>query len=333
MDKITNVSVIGAGAWGTTIANHLANKNYPVSIWAFEKEVVLNINNKRENSVYLPQIKLSKKIKAFFDIEETVKNADVIVIAIPTKHLRKCLENNNFAFNKKTIFLSLTKGIEKNTFKRPSEIISETKNTKKICALSGPNLSLEIAKGLPAATVIASANIEDAKKLQEIFSSSNFRVYTSDDIIGVEIGGALKNVIAIAAGISDGLKLGNNAKSGLIVRGIKEITRLGVKIGANKETFFGLSGIGDLITTCQSDLSRNHFVGYEIAKGKKLKDILSRMKAIPEGVETTLSAFELSKKLGVEMPITNEIHSVLFEDKNPKDAIINLMTRPYKNEN
>ncbi len=329
---MTKISVIGAGAWGTTMASHLAEKGFDTFIWALEEKVVLNINGARENNIYLPGIRLSSRLKALKDIKEALKGADLAVIAVPSKHLRATLSRTEGAIGKKVLLLSLTKGIERGTFKRPSEIISESTGNTNVAALSGPNLSLEIARGLPAASVVAAKDPAAAKKIQEMLSGPAFRVYTSDDLPGVEVGGAMKNVVALAAGISDGLNLGNNAKSALIVRGLAEITRLGLALGARQETFAGLSGIGDLITTCESSLSRNHTVGKELARGKKIKELLQNMSAVPEGVETAASAFELSKKLGIDMPITAEVHSVIFEGKDPKEAISDLMTRPHKSE-
>lgn len=326
------ISVLGAGAWGTTIASHLAEKGMETTIWALEEKLVLNINGARENNLYLPGIRLSNRLKAVKDMEQALKSAELIIVAIPSKFLRNALSQAKKHIGTKPMILSLTKGIERTTFKRPSEIISEVTGAEKIAALSGPNLSLEIARGLPAASVVASKDLSTASKIQEIMAGATFRVYSSEDIIGVEIGGAMKNVIALAAGICDGLNLGQNAKSALIVRGLAEITRLGAALGARTETFSGLSGIGDLITTCESPLSRNHTVGREIVRGKKINDILKNMSAVPEGVETTLSAYDLSKKFGVEMPITSEVRAVLAEGKDPRQAVSVLMTRPPKNE-
>jgi len=326
------ISVIGAGAWGTTIANILASKGFDTVIWTFETDTEQTINSKKENVTYLPGIKLDDKIKATSNIKDAVKDAAVAIIAVPSKYLRSTLRSFSGQLSKDIVILSLTKGIEKNTFKRPSEIIAEETGIDKIAVLSGPNLSREIAKGLPAASVVAAKDHATAKNLQDILSSEKLRIYTSNDIIGTEIGGAMKNVIAIAAGICDGLGLGNNAKSALMVRGLAEITRLGLALGAKAETFYGLSGMGDLITTCESSLSRNNTVGKEIAQGKKIADILKQTTAVPEGVETASSAFDLAKKIGVEMPITNEIYYVLFEGKDPKTAISMLMARSPKKE-
>lgn len=324
-------AVLGAGAWGTTVANLLAKKNISVTIWAFEQETADDINYSKENKKFLPGIKLNEKITANSNFSESLDNKELIVLAIPTQFIRFVLTKEKFNVSPETICLSISKGIEKDTLKTPSQIVNDFIQNE-IVALSGPNLSKEIANGLPAASAAASKDMSKAKKIQEILSGGNFRVYTSNDVIGVELGGALKNVIAIAAGICDGLNLGNNAKSALMVRGMSEISRLGIKVGASADTFMGLSGIGDLITTCSSALSRNHFVGEEIAKGNKLDDILKKMNAVPEGVDTVISALELSKKNKIEMPIAQEVYNILFDGKNPKDSILLLMMRDLKNE-
>jgi glycerol-3-phosphate dehydrogenase (NAD(P)+) len=246
--------------------------------------------------------------------------------------LRETLRNAARFIKKDALIISAVKGLEIETQKRMSEIIKEELPCEKISVISGPNISKEIARGLPAATVAASADIEIAKLVQQILNSSRFRVYTNTDVTGTELGGALKNVIAIAAGVADGLMLGNNAKSALMVRGITEIMRLGVAMGGKSETFSGLSGIGDLITTCESTLSRNHQVGVEIAKGRKLKDIITKMYDVAEGVPTSKAAREISRRLKIEMPITEEVYSVLYERKDPFKAISSLMQRDLKNE-
>jgi glycerol-3-phosphate dehydrogenase (NAD(P)+) len=242
------------------------------------------------------------------------------------------LRNFSRLIKNDALIISAVKGLEIETQKRMSEVIKEELPCEKIAVISGPNISKEIARGLPAATVAASADIEIAKLVQQILNSSRFRVYTNTDVTGAELGGALKNVIAIAAGVADGLMLGNNAKSALMVRGITEIMRLGVAMGGKSETFSGLSGIGDLITTCESTLSRNHQVGVEIAKGRKLKDIIIKMYDVAEGVPTSKAARELSRRLKIEMPITEEVYSVLYEGKDPFKAISHLMQRELKNE-
>ena len=329
MEKI---SVIGAGAWGTTIAGLLAKKGPEVLLWCYEEETAKEINTLKENRKFLPGIKLHNNITASVDLKGCFKSSKVIVSVVPCQHIRNTYKDKGLVVSEDTVMLSATKGIEKDTLKRPSEIIGEVLKVDRIAVLSGPNLSKEIALGLPAASVIASSDNNTAKKLQEILNTENFRIYTSDDVAGIEFGGALKNVIAIAAGICDGLGLGSNAKSALIVRGMAEIKRLGLACGAKAETFSGLSGIGDLITTCQSSLSRNHFVGEQLASGRSLEEIENRMSAIPEGVDTSVSALRLSEKLGIEMPITKEVYKVLFEGKKPAESIPCLMGRSLKSE-
>lgn len=326
-------AVIGAGAWGTTLADLLAKNGFEVKLWALEKSTVEDINNCRENKSFLPGIKLSGNITASYDIEGVLP-ATLVIIAIPTKFLRSALDfSKGYRISGKDLMvLSAVKGIEKGTLLRPSQMIEEALGIKNAAVISGPNLSREIASGLPAASVIACRDKKIASRLQKSLSSNTFRTYTSQDVTGVELGGALKNVIAIAAGICDGLKLGSNAKAALMVRGMAEIMRMGMAAGAKKETFFGLSGIGDLMTTCSSDLSRNHFVGIKIAQANDIKEILSSMNSVPEGVDTVISVLEMSRKLKIDMPITREVHSVLFEGKSPAEAISCLMSRQLKTE-
>lgn len=332
MESTREITVVGAGAWGTTIANIIAGKNPGCRLWSYEKDVVDDINIRRTNSKYLNGITLRRGITAFSDVDKALQNACIAILVVPSQFLRSSLKAFYRALPRDAIILSAVKGIEQTTLKRPSQIIEEETGAKEIAVLSGPNLSKEIAIGLPAASVIACANEKKRLILQNALSSEYFRIYTSDDVIGVETGGALKNIIAIAAGICDGLGLGDNAKSALIVRGITEIKRLGVALGAKTETFSGLSGIGDLIATCASPLSRNHYVGVELAKGGKIDNILDKMNGIAEGVKTAVCAKQLAAKYGVEMPITKEVHCILFEGKSPKEAIISLMTRKLKDE-
>jgi glycerol-3-phosphate dehydrogenase (NAD(P)+) len=321
------ISIIGAGAWGTTLALLFSQNQHEVKIWAFEKPVVDEINRSHENRTFLPGIQLGESISATNDLADLSK-ADILVYAVPTQFLRKTV----FKKISSNIIICASKGIEENSLCLPLEILKQELQSENLVALSGPNLSKEISQGLPAAAVMASNNVNAAKTSQQALNSERFRIYSSNDPVGVQLGGALKNVIAIAAGISDGLGLGNNAKSALMVRGIAEITRLGIALGARPETFMGLSGMGDLITTCSSQLSRNHFVGEQIAKGKRLEEILKGMKAVAEGVPTTKAAVALAKKHKVELPIAQEVHKVLFENKKPYEAIAALMTRQIKSE-
>ena len=323
---MSKISIIGAGAWGTTLAILLAENHHEVSLWCFEKEVAESINEFRENKKYLPGFQLIYSITAHFDLKTALAGSDFIIFSVPTQHIRQIAKEAHAFINPGTCVISAAKGIEASTLKRPSEILKEFLKNE-VAALSGPNLSIEIAKGLPAASTVASNNNSINLKAQELLNSERFRVYTNNDIVGVELGGALKNVIAIAAGAIDGLQLGDNAKSALLIRGITEISRLGIALNANPKTFTGLSGMGDLITTCQSSLSRNHKVGFGLAKGKSLKEIQSSSPEVAEGVPTSSAALRLAQKHKVEMPITQEVCRVLFEGKDVYQAITTLMNR------
>ena len=325
------IGIVGAGSWGTTLAILLAENKHEVQLWSYEKKIADEINLQKENKKYLPGYPISQLITATTVIED-LKDSEIVFFVSPSQHTREVAKKTSKIIKNDTVIVNAAKGLELGTLKTMTEVLFEELSSNKIVVLSGPNLSKEIARGYPAATVAASKDNASSEKLQNALMSNRFRIYTSTDTVGVELGGTLKNVIAIAAGILDGLWLGNNAKSALMVRGITEITKLGVAMGGNIQTFAGLSGMGDLITTCMSSLSRNHHVGEEIAKGKKLKDILSNMKEVAEGVTTTKAVKKLSEKHKIEMPISNEIYAVLFEDKNPTKAIETLMTRSPKSE-
>ena len=330
-----NVSVLGAGGWGTTLAILLNRNGHKVTLWEYFSEYAKTLRKYRENFYYLPKVKIPKSIKITTDLENTVSNKDVILITTPTQFIRESFSVlRNFDFGN-TIIISASKGIENTSLMLVSEIILDIfkkVRKNKIASLSGPSHAEEVSKKIPTAVVCASPNIEASKLAQKIFSNNYFRVYTSADLIGTEIGGALKNVIAIAAGISDGAGFGDNTKAAIMTRGINEIMRFGLKLKAKKETFFGLSGIGDLIVTCSSPYSRNRFVGEQVGAGKKLKTVLNEMKMVAEGVATTKSAFELSKKCNTEMPITEQVYSILFKNKSPITATKNLMQRSLKKE-
>lgn len=331
------ISIIGAGAWGTTLSILLAEKGYSVTLWIYENELIPEILELRENKKYLPGFQLPQSIEISSDIEKTT-DSFLYIFAVPTQFLRQVMRQFAPLIKKESLILCASKGIEEKTLALPTEIIQK-EFTSQVAVLSGPNLSKEIASGLPAASVVACENLQTAKIIQEILSSERFRIYVNSDPMGVQLGGALKNIIAIAAGVVDELNLGDNAKAALLIRGIAEITRLGVALGAEAKTFAGLSGMGDLIATCSSKLSRNHFVGEQIAKGRKLEEILANMKDVArlpagmaEGVPTTKAAYALAKKHKIEMPITAEVYAVLFEGKDPYQAITSLMTRTAKNE-
>ncbi len=330
------IAVLGAGGWGTTLANLLNQNGLDVTLWEFNPEYAKTLKEYRENFYYLPKIKIPNSISITNELESAVHGKNLIVIATPTQFIRSSLsELSNFDF-KDSILVSVSKGIENKTHFLVSDILSDVfKKVKKknLLCLSGPSHAEEVSKKIPTAVVCAGEDNSKTKIVQKIFSNDYFRVYRNDDLVGTEVGGALKNVIAIAAGISDGAGFGDNTKAAIMTRGINEIMRLGLKMKARKETFFGLSGIGDLIVTCASVHSRNRSVGEQIGKGKKLPVILKEMKMVAEGVATTKSAFELSKALNIELPITHQVYNILFKDKNPHKATELLMKRNLKEEN
>jgi glycerol-3-phosphate dehydrogenase (NAD(P)+) len=329
------ISVLGAGGWGTTLSILLHSNENDVILWEFNPEYAKTLTDYRENFYYLPKIKIPKEIQITNDLVKAVTDRELIVIATPTQYIRDSFkELEDFDF-KDTIILNVSKGIEIGTLKLVNEIIADVLkkvNADKISCLSGPSHAEEVSRKIPTVVVCANPDIEIAKMIQATFSNDYFRVYTSTDVAGVELGGALKNVIAIAAGITDGAGFGDNTKAALMTRGINEIMRLGLKLGAQKETFFGLSGIGDLIVTCSSKHSRNRFVGEEIGKGKKLKEVLADMKMVAEGVSTAKSIHQLSEKLKIEMPICEQVYQILFNDKDPIQATNELMVRALKEE-
>ena len=324
------ISVLGDGGWGTTVAILLSKKGYDVTLWGAFPEYTEALKKDRVNKKFLPGVEIPKEIRLTSDIRDVSKDA-IAVTCVPSKYLRQVISGfkGNFVCEK---IVSLTKGIEIDTLKTPTEVITEVLGTKKVAVLSGPSISFEVARGLPTTVVAASRSEDFAKVVQDIFTTENFRVYNSSDIKGVELGGALKNIIAIAAGISDGMGFGVNTKSAILTRGLVEIVRLGEKIGAKKETFFGLSGLGDLATTCMSEHSRNRWFGEEVGKGKKLKEILGETEMTVEGITTAKSAYKLAGKYKVEMPITEKIYEILYEDKNPSKAVGELMGRALKQE-
>lgn len=330
------ISVLGAGGWGTTLSILLHSNGHDVMLWEFNPEYAKTLAEYRENFYYLPKIKIPKEIEITNDLMNAATGRDLIVIATPTQYIRDSFKQLvDFDF-KDTIIVNVSKGIEIGTLKLVNEIIMDVfvkVNAHNISCLSGPSHAEEVAKNVPTVVVCANPDIEVAKRIQKTFSNDYFRVYTSTDVAGVELGGALKNVIAIAAGIADGAGFGDNTKAALMTRGINEIMNLGLKMGAKKETFFGLSGIGDLIVTCSSKHSRNRFVGEEIGKGKKMKEVLADMKMVAEGVSTAKSIHQLSKKLKIEMPICEQVYQILFNDKDPIGATKELMVRTLREEN
>jgi glycerol-3-phosphate dehydrogenase (NAD(P)+) len=325
------VAVIGAGAWGTTLALLLAEQQHRVTLWVYEADLAAQFQTRRENTVFLPGYQLPENI-AITNDPAAVSGADLLIFAVPTQFLRSIAKRFAGRLKPSAVIVAASKGIEQESLKLPLTILSEELLSVNLVALSGPNLSAEIARGLPAACVAASNNGKSAESVQRALMQEQFRVYLNADPLGVQLGGALKNVIAIAAGVADGLELGNNAKAGLLIRGISEITRLGVAMGAKQQTFAGLSGMGDLITTCSSRLSRNHCVGEQLARGKKLADILAGMKEVAEGVTTVKAALALGEKYQIQLPVAGEVYRVLYENKEPLRSISSLMTRTPTSE-
>lgn len=329
------ISVLGAGGWGTTLAILLHYNGHDVTLWEYQKHYVKVLDKTRENSVYLPGIKIPSEINITHDLEESTFKKNMIVLAVPSQFLRSVIKDIRSANLKDVILVSVAKGIEKKSLMTMSQMLIDvvpSLDAGQIGVLSGPSHAEEVSRRIPTAVVAASKNHDTSKTIQAAFMTSYFRVYSSTDILGVELGGAFKNVIAIGAGIIDGAKFGDNTKAAIMTRGVAEIARLGVAMGACPETFSGLSGMGDLIVTCMSRHSRNRFVGEQIGAGKKLKDVLKSMEMVAEGVETSRSASQLSKKLQVETPITDEVYKILFEDKDPVKATTDLMTRDMKME-
>ena len=332
MANIKGIAVIGDGGWGTTLAILLSMKGFDVSLWSAFPEYAGIVKKSRENVKFLPGIKIPSEVAITGSLSEALKGRNLVVLAVPSQFMRGVLKNIKAEDIAGKRFVSVTKGIENGTLKRMSEVIIECLGKQKLAVLSGPTIAHEVANLSPTTAVIASDDEGLAKDAQNAFLTDRFRAYTSDDMLGVELGGALKNVIAIAAGALDGLGFGTNAKAALLTRGIVEIARLGMAMGAKRETFYGLSGLGDLTTTCVSQYSRNRWLGEEIGRGKKLADILKETDMVVEGVATAKSAYDLAKKHNIEMPITTEIHKVLYEDKDPKMALHELMTRSPKPE-
>jgi glycerol-3-phosphate dehydrogenase (NAD(P)+) len=330
-----NICVLGAGGWGTALGILLHSNRHSVTLWEYDKEYAHTLDEYRENFYFLPKVKIPKQIKITNDIDIAVYKKDLLLVSTPTQYIRHVIANIKHIDLTNRIILSVSKGIESETLMTVSKIFLDVfKKIKKrnIVVLSGPSHAEEVSRQVPTAVVASSEDISNATTIQRVFSNKYFRVYRSTDVTGVEMGGAMKNIIAIAAGISDGAGFGDNTKAAIMTRGLKEITRLGMKFGAHEHTFFGLSGMGDLIVTCESKLSRNRFVGEEVGKGRKLNDVLAEMKMVAEGVATTKSTYALAQKVKVELPITEQVHKVLFSGKNPHKATELLMTRDLKSE-
>lgn len=329
------IGVIGAGSWGTTLANVLAKKGHDVTLWVYEADLAKRLQETGVNDLYLDGITLSNKLAYTNDLSEAAQNSQLILLVSPSQVMRHVLKDLKAYIPEDCLLVSAAKGIENGTLLTMSEVLQEVLGeqvAKRSAFLSGPSFAREVAAEQPTAVTVAAVNPEVAHRVQEIFSTDYFRVYTNQDVVGVEIGGAMKNVIALAAGVGDGLGFNHNARAALITRGLVEISRLGEAKGAQEATFSGLAGMGDLVLTCTGDLSRNRSVGIELGKGRKLDEILNQMRMVAEGVKTTLSAYQLATKLGVAMPITEQMYQVLYEEKDPKQAAADLMTRALTSE-
>lgn len=333
MNAARKITVIGDGGWGTTLAILLAQKGMPVTLWGIFPDYVSRVKAERESVKFLPGVTIPAAVTLTSSLDEALSGAAHIVLATPSQYFRGVLDMLKMHDLRQASFISVTKGIERETLKRMSEVAGEVLGDARFAVMSGPTIALEVAHGAPTTVVVSSTDSAFAGEVQDLFMTERFRVYTTDDVTGVELGGSLKNIIAIAAGMSDSLGFGTNAKAALLTRGIVEITRLGLTMGARRETFYGLSGLGDLATTCMSRYSRNRWLGEEIGKGKGLQDILAGTDMVVEGVVTAQSARDLAARQKVEMPITTEIYRVLYERKDPKRAVRDLMTRSPKVEN
>jgi glycerol-3-phosphate dehydrogenase (NAD(P)+) len=330
-----NIGVIGAGAWGTALANLLAEKGLSVDLWAHEAEVCSDILQARQNSIFLPDVRLSENLRPSNDLDEVAAGKEMLLLVTPSHVFRSVAARLVHHPSGHTLIVSATKGIENETHLTMTGILQQLlppRLHEHIAALSGPSFAKEVARKIPTAVTVAARCLETAQRVQTAFADRYFRVYTSHDLLGVELGGAVKNVMAIAAGISDGLGLGSNTRAALITRGIAEIRRLGTRLGANPQTFSGLAGIGDLVLTCTGTLSRNWTLGNKLGQGKNLDKILSETRTVAEGVKTTKSVYDLSHKVGVEMPIAEQVYRILYENLDPQKALWALMTRDLKHE-
>ena len=329
---MTSVAVLGAGSWGTTLADLLARKGHRVRLWAYEPEVVEAVNRSHENPVFLPGVTLAGGLVADADARAAVREAEVIVSAPPSHALRAVLSRLGDAVPPGTLVVSATKGIETDTLALMSAVIGECLPAARVAAISGPSFAAEVCQGQPTAVVAAAAEAATARDAQQVFATPTFRVYSNEDVIGVELAGALKNVIAIAAGILEGLGLGHNPRAALITRGLAEITRLGVAMGADPLTFAGLAGMGDLVLTATGGLSRNRALGVALAQGESFESYRAAHRSVAEGANASLAGAALGRRHGVELPITQQVCDVLFRGKPAREGVAELMTRELKSE-
>lgn len=329
------VAVIGAGSWGTALAIVAARNQHQVKVWAREPEVANQINRAHRNPFYLSEIELPANIHATTSVEDAIEGARFALLVVPSHAMREIVGSLRPSLTRDIVLVSAAKGVENSTLMRMEEVVADVFReslTPQYVALSGPSFAIEVAKGDPTAIVAASSSPESSELIQRSLSSSLFRIYTNTDVVGVELGGAVKNVVAIAAGVVRGLGFGTNAVAAIITRGLAEMTRLALAQGARVETLAGLAGLGDLVLTCTGELSRNRYVGVELGRGRKLAEILGEMRQVAEGVKSTQSIYQLGRRLGIEMPITASMHALLYEDKPALDAANELMGRPLKRE-
>lgn len=335
MSTVHNISVIGDGGWGTTLAIHLAKNRHNIKLWGPFPDYIRQVQRNRYNSKFLPGIRIPQNVEAVDSLKTAMEGSDIIVFAVPSKFAASVLKKmaqTKLRFEDK-IFVSATKGIDTSSLKRISELASELLHPKMpFAVLSGPTIAVEVAQGIPSSAVVASSDSKVAKIVQIAFHSDTFRIYRNTDVAGVELGGSVKNIIAIACGLCDGLGFGTNTKSAIITRGLKEMSRLGKEFGAKPTTFSGLSGLGDLITTCFSQQSRNRSVGEKLAQGQSLREIISKMDTVAEGVETVKAVHKLAEKHNVTMPITAEVFKIITQNKDPNRVVADLMAREIRAE-
>lgn len=326
--------MVGAGSWGTAFAVMLAERHDDVALWAYETDVCEDIRKFRENRLFLPGLSVPAAVRPTNDLAAAVSGKSVVAFAVPSHHLRDVAGRVAARLSPEACLVSLAKGVENGTLRRMTELLAEASpaHAGRVAALSGPTFAREVAEGKPTGATVAAKDIGVARRLQNALAGSRFRVYADDDVVGIEIGGALKNVMAIAAGMCDGLGFGHNARALLISRGLAEITRLGVHLGAHPQTFAGLSGMGDLVLTCTGDLSRNRTVGIRVGRGEPVGEVLAGMRMVAEGVRTARSAVELSRRTGVPMPIAEQVYRILYEGKDAREAVTELFARALKRE-
>jgi glycerol-3-phosphate dehydrogenase (NAD(P)+) len=333
MDNPT-IAIVGGGAWGTALSIHLARKGCPVRLWIRETELVARMRERHDNPVYLPGIVIPDAVSPFEEIGAAVDGMDLIVVVVPSQFARGVYREMDAHTAPTAKLVVACKGIEEDSLALPVDVANdELGHSQRMAVLSGPTFAEEVASGRPSAVVVAATEESVAREVQQRLASPTLRLYTNSDPVGVQIAGALKNVIAIATGISESLGMGTNARAAIITRGLAEISRLGISVGGQASTFSGLAGLGDLVLTCTGELSRNHTVGQRIGHGERLKDILDRSRSVAEGVPTTRSARRLARQVGVDMPLVEEVHRILFEDGAPQEAMERLMTRPLTSEN